>query len=125
MKTLSLKQPWAELILQKKKTIEIRKWNTKLRGIFLIHASKNPDEKAMKQFNFQNLPLGKIVGKATLVDVKKYQNNSEFQQDKDKHLATEEWGSYGFKLKDAKKIRPISAKGMLGFWEFNIENKSQ
>ena len=43
MKTLSLKQPFAELILQGRKTIELRRWNTNLRGDFLIHASKNPD----------------------------------------------------------------------------------
>ena len=55
MKTLSIKQPYAELILLGKKKIELRKWNTKFRGDFLIHASKNPDEKAMKQFNFKDL----------------------------------------------------------------------
>lgn len=39
MKTLSLKQPFAELILSGKKKIELRKWNTSFRGEFLIHAS--------------------------------------------------------------------------------------
>jgi len=39
MKALSMKQPVPELILQKKKTIELRKWNTKFRGKFLLHAS--------------------------------------------------------------------------------------
>ncbi len=47
MKVLSLKQPFAELILSGKKTIELRKWNTKFRGEFLIHSSKIPDKKAM------------------------------------------------------------------------------
>ena len=48
MKVLSLKQPWAELILLGRKTIEVRKWNTAFRGEFLIHASGNTDEEAMK-----------------------------------------------------------------------------
>ena len=52
MKVLSLKQPFAELILQNKKKIELRKWNTKFRGAFLIHASKIPDKKAMDKFGF-------------------------------------------------------------------------
>ena len=69
MKALSLKQPWAVLILQGKKKIEIRKWNTKFRGEFLIHSSKIPDKKAMKKFSFEELPCGFIIGKAELVEV--------------------------------------------------------
>ena len=83
MKTLSLKQPWAELILQGRKKIELRKWNTKFRGEFLIHASKSVDNKAMKKFDFNNLPTGKIIGKARLVEVKKYGNEDEHLKDKD------------------------------------------
>ena len=41
MKCLSVCQPFAELIVQGKKTIELRKWNTKFRGEFLVHAAKN------------------------------------------------------------------------------------
>ncbi|MCA9485800.1 MAG: ASCH domain-containing protein, partial [Nanoarchaeota archaeon] len=78
MKALSLKQLFAELILQGRKTIELRKWNTKFRGHFLIHASKIPDQEAMKKFGFTNLPLGKIVGQAILKDVKKYKDENEF-----------------------------------------------
>jgi len=92
MKVLSLKQPFAELILLGKKKIELRKWNTKFRGEFLIHASKIPDKKAMKKFGFDKLPLGFIVGKANLVDVKKYKNENEHNQDKNLHLASSLWG---------------------------------
>ncbi len=118
MKTLSLKQPFAELILLRKKTIELRRWNTKFRGEFLIHASKNPDKKSMEDFGFKELPCGFIVGKARLVDVKIYKNDDEFLKDKDKHLASKEWGQYGFILKDVERIKPIPAKGNLGFWNF-------
>ena len=41
MKCLSVCQPFAELIVQGKKTVELRKWNTKFRGEFLVHAAKN------------------------------------------------------------------------------------
>ena len=122
MKTLSLKQPWAELILQGKKKIELRKWNTKFRGEFLIHASKIPDRESMLKFNFKNLPLGFIVGKANLIDVKKYENSSEFLKDKNLHLADSSWGNYGFLLKNAKRINPIPAKGNLNFWDFNYNS---
>lgn len=118
MKVLSLKQPFAELILQGKKTIELRKWNTNFRGEFLIHASKNPDMQAMRKFGFKELPFGFILGKAELVGVKEYQNSEDFKQDQNKHLASEEWGNYGFILKNAQRTKPIQAKGALGFWEF-------
>lgn len=41
MKALSLKQPYANLIAQGKKTIETRKWSTKYRGDIVICASKS------------------------------------------------------------------------------------
>jgi len=119
MKVLSLKQPWAELILQGKKVIEIRKWNTKFRGKFLIHSSKIPDRESMKKFNFKELPNGFIVGEAELIDVKKYLDNEEFDTDKDRHLANNGFGDYGFILKNVRRIEPIIASGKLGFWDFD------
>ena len=119
MKALALKQPWAELVLQGKKTIELRKWNTNFRGKFLIHSSSTPDGKNMKKFGFSNLPNGYILGEARLIGVKKYKNESEFKKDKNKHMATKNWGTYGFILKSIKRIDPISAKGKLNFWNFD------
>lgn len=120
MKVLSLKQPWAELILQGRKKIDLRKWNTKFRGIFLIHASKKPDDNAMKMFGFKNLLCGFIIGKVELIGVKDYRKNKkEFINDKDLHLADESYGGFGFVLKNVKRINPVFAKGKLRFWEYN------
>ncbi len=121
MKVLSLKQPFAELILLGKKKIELRKWNTHFRGEFLIHASKIPDRKAMEKFGFRYLPCGCLVGKANLVDVKKYENEKENQEDKNLHLADEFWGNYGFVLKDVKRIKLVPVRGNLNFWNFDYE----
>jgi len=124
MKTLSIKQPWAELIIQGKKKIEIRKWNTKFRGEFLIHSSGNIDLEAMNKFGFaQNeLPRGAIIGKVTLKDIKKYKNKEEFKSEYDKHLAGIEWGDFGFILENPKRFeKPIKAKGNLGFWNFELK----
>ena len=119
MKTLSLKQPFAELILEGKKTIELRKWNTNFRGEFLIHASMNPDADAMKKFGFKELPLGFVLGKANLTNVKHYKDETELNKDNNKHLANSKWGEYSFILKDVQRFeKPIEAKGQLGFWEF-------
>ena len=120
MKVLSLKQPFAELVVSGKKKIELRKWNTNFRGDFLIHASKSPDVKSMEKFGFENLPLGFIVGKATLTKVKNYNNEAEHIADRDLHLADSVWGNFGFVLENPERINPIPAKGKLNFWDFNL-----
>jgi len=119
MKVLSLKQPFAELVISGKKKIELRKWNTKFRGEFFIHASKNPDMDAMNRFGFKELPLGFIIGRVNLIDVKEYKNSEQHMKDKDLHLASDSWGNFGFVLENPVRINPIPAKGQLGFWDFN------
>ena len=119
MKVLSLKQPWAELILQGRKKIELRKWNTKFRGEFLIHASKKVDAEAMSHFGFVELPLGKIVGKAFLKEVKKYDFTEDFEKDSNLHLASTDWGLYGFILEGVSRVDEILCNGKLGFWDFD------
>lgn len=41
MKALSVRQPWAELIAQGRKSIELRSWSTSYRGPLLIVAGRN------------------------------------------------------------------------------------
>ena len=126
MKCLSLKQPYAELIVSGRKTIELRKWNTHFRGKFLVHASKGVDKKACVRFGFspEKLSSGAIVGSATIYGVKEYGSKKEFLRDKDKHLAdyaSFSSSKYGFLLKGIKRLRrPIAFKGMLNFFEVNI-----
>ena len=130
MKALSIKQPWAELIFQGRQTIEIRSWNTKYRGYFLIHSSKKPDIEAIKMFDFNlgELLCGYILGYAKLSDVIIYNSEEEFLRDKERHLSIHgktKYPVYGFVLEDIRKIEPIKYKGKLGFFEvpeieFNI-----
>ena len=42
MKALTIKQPWADLIIAGVKDIENRTWKTSYRGRVLIHTSKSP-----------------------------------------------------------------------------------
>ena len=118
MKALSLKQPYAELVVSGKKKIELRKWKTNFRGKFLIHASKSVHEEAMKSFGFKELPTGCIVGSAVLKDVKSYSSKEELEKDKSLHLASSEWGNYGFVLENTQRLKSIPCKGSLNFWEF-------
>ena len=71
MKVLTIKQPWATLIIQGDKRFEFRSWKTKYRGELLIHAGKGIDKEAVKRLEKylpKELPIGKILGKVTLVD---------------------------------------------------------
>lgn len=40
MKALSFRQPWAELVLAGRKTMDLRTYNTHYRGRILIHAAQ-------------------------------------------------------------------------------------
>ena len=123
MKCLSVCQPFAELIVQGKKTIELRKWNTKFRGEFLVHAAKNiliEDCKRMKISS--SITTGAIIGKVKLTDVKKYESDKELKSDKKKHhsLSDITKNKYGFILENPKKLRvPIPYSGKLNFFEFH------
>ena len=124
MKCLSVSQPFADLIVYGKKTIELRRWNTNFRGEFLIHSPlkiRKEDCKRLK-INQKNLVKGAIIGKAEIYDVKKYNSKSEIAKDSKKHFASKKFqnNKYGFCLKNAKPFRvPIPAKGQLGFFEVN------
>jgi len=124
MKCLSLKQPYADLVVSGKKTIELRTWNTKFRGEFLVHASKKIDKEAceMNKIDPKSLATGAIIGKAILYDVRYYKSRSLFLQDRNSHLAGIKYSdhNYGFLLKNARKFRrPLTLPGKLGF--FNVE----
>ncbi len=106
MKCLSLKQPYAELLVSGKKTIELRNWNTSFRGKLLVHASKNIDKERSESLGIDqnNLICGAIIGSAVLYDVKRYMNKTELERDKSKHVADiKKFGfcRYGFIIRNA------------------------
>jgi hypothetical protein len=125
MKALSLRQPYAELIVIGQKTIELRKWNTKHRGKFLVHASKyqpKPSELEPFKLNINNLEFGALIGTAELVSVKDYDKleENEWQNDIPRHCAGIDYitSTKGFVLKNAIKFpNPIPCKGKLNFFE--------
>lgn len=121
MKCLSVSQPFANLIISGKKSIELRNWNTSFRGEFLIHAPIKIRTQDCKRLKIkQKLITGCIVGKATLYKVKKYNSASEIKKDQKYHFASKEFQNkkFGFVLKNARSFRvPIPWKGKLGFFE--------
>jgi hypothetical protein len=127
LKCLSISQPFADLIISRKKEIELRNWNTNFRGEFLIHAPikiRLDDCKRLKIT--KKLVTGVIIGKAELYDVKKYNSSKKVKVDKEFHLSSKKFQgkTFGFMLKNAKSLRvPIPWKGQLGFFDVSFSKK--
>ena len=70
MKALTVKEPWASLIINGYKEYEFRSWKTNYRGRILIHAGLTLEKDVSKKFKDYNLNYGKgeIIGEATLTD---------------------------------------------------------
>lgn len=124
LKCLSISQPFADLIVSKKKTIELRTWNTNFRGEFLIHAPIKIRIEDCKRLKIsKKFVVGAIIGKAELYDVKKYDSKSEVHKDRAYHFASSKFSNrkFGFLLKNAKPFRiPIPYKGQLGFFDVEL-----
>jgi hypothetical protein len=67
---LSIRQPWAELILQGVKTVEVRSWPTKHRGRLWIHAGKRIEKAVCEHYSVRpgELATGALVGWCDLHD---------------------------------------------------------
>jgi len=124
LKCLSVSQPFADLIISGKKTIELRKWNTNFRGEFLIHAPIKIRVDDCKRLKItKKLVTGVIVGKAEIYDVKKYNSSKEVKKDQKFHFASKNFQdkTFGFMIKNAKPLRiPIPWKGQLGFFDVEL-----
>lgn len=124
MKCLSVSQPFTDLIMSGKKTIELRKWNTNFRGEFLVHSPLKIRINDYKRLKIsKKLVVGAIIGKVEIIDVKKYNSKSEIKADFKKHLASTDFfdRKYGFVLKNPRSFRiPIPCKGKLGFFDVQL-----
>lgn len=125
-KALSIRQPWAWLIVNGYKSIENRSWSTTFRGEFFIHASKRmtlKEYQECKKFlewldsechmfllpivlpERENLEFGGIIGAATL---------TKCVTDSDSGWFT---GKYGFVLENQRVLPLMPCPGTLGFFD--------
>lgn len=129
MKVLTIKQPWATLIMQGDKRFEFRSWQIKYRGDLLIHAGKGIDKVAMKRLERylpNELPFGKILGKVTLVDcVRMCPEFKELllQENSDIYTESSFKENFGWQVENVQVFdEPIDAKGHLSLWEYEFED---
>jgi len=120
MKALSIRQPWAWLILNAGKDIENRQWPTRFRGTVLVHASKSctkyehengVNDAEMLGFDISKIPAwkntqrGGIVGSVEIIDCVTKSGSPWF------------YGDYGFVLRNPKILPFRPYVGMLGFFD--------
>lgn len=120
-KAITIRQPWAWLIIHGGKDIENRTWSTKYRGRILVHAAKGMSESeyiaakavadANKSFltSFENLKRGGIIGSVDIVDCVDQSDSPWF------------FGPHGFVLRDPQPLPFIQMKGALGLFECGTE----
>jgi activating signal cointegrator 1 len=146
MKTISLLQPWAQLVVMGAKRIETRSWNTSYRGPLLIHASLGkksaielcqiPIQDPFAKFirHYTDLPYGAIIGKVNLVQTIAFDKNRHAIENKtgvkfsndvfqfsEQELAFGDFGPgrFGWLLQNPVLFKePIPYKGSLSIWEF-------
>lgn len=69
---LSIRQPWLDMIVQGAKTIEIRTWQVRRRGLIALHAPRRIDFSCAYLYGYRSpwtLPRGKILAVAEIADV--------------------------------------------------------
>lgn len=121
MRALSIRQPWAWLIVNGYKDIENRSWPTRLRGEALVHACRGMTREEYDDVDlmlaleerlqyirlpaFEQLERGGIVGKVTIAGCITASRSPWF------------FGKYGFELRDARPLPFAPFKGALGFFD--------
>ena len=134
MRVLTLNEPWATLIKNKKKYIETRSWKTNYRGELYIYAGKKIIDKATKsRLDLMNLVkddkmnYSKIVCKCELVDY------IYMTEEYIKKIKTEEpqqficgeyavW-RYAWILTNIKPIENDKlVSGKLGIWNYDLKD---
>ncbi len=116
MRALSIRQPWAWLIVNGYKDIENRSWRTNYRGPFLVHAGLKAEQEVYDQvadrLDIQLPPPGEIerggiVGQSTILDGVENHDSPWF------------FGPYGFVLDKSKPLPFRPMRGRLGFFPVN------
>lgn len=127
MKAISVRQPWAWLLLHARKDIENRTWATDHRGATFLHASKGMTREEYSdcldflqadprlESAFRSLPAfdgfqqGGVIGEITITECVKKSASPWFT------------GPYGFVVREPKVLPFWPCKGALGFFELPDE----
>jgi ASCH domain len=111
MKALTVRQPWASLIVAGIKDVENRPRPIRYRGKLAIHAGLQVNDEGMETFGHLikgSLPLGAVIGSVDVVDC---------VSDSDSPWALSDY--YHWILANPRRLqRPVYVSGKLGLWDF-------
>src|SRR5205823_2931273 len=121
LKALTIRQPWAELILRRRKLFEIRSWRTNYRGPLVVHAGSKVDfkEARLLGLNPDKLPTGCFVGVVDLKDVVPFTRHHA-KALKARRAYVGSWSAHYFAwvVKNPRRFRvPVNAKGKLSIFK--------
>ncbi|MBA4191270.1 MAG: hypothetical protein C0467_25085 [Planctomycetaceae bacterium] len=124
MVAISVKQPWAALLVAGVKTVEVRTWQTRRRGRVLIHASKVPDDRpegwalvTTPELRALAAHRGGIIGVGEIAACAHYATAEAFAAAAEQHRNAPGWfrpeggGLYGFVFQN---LRPIAFQAYPG-----------
>lgn len=116
---LSIRQPWAWLIIHAGKDIENRTWRTSFRGKCLIHAGKGCTKEEWEDaFEFaQDIRPGLMMPTIPMLERGGIVGEVEIIGCMIKHPSRWFCGPYGFLLANAKPLPFSPCRGALGFFE--------
>lgn len=145
MRTISLWQPWATLVVLGEKQFETRHWNTSYRGELAIHAARRWMRDQMEiAVNFEDilgrhgfswvharqpqristtiwrgLPLGAVLGVVKLIDTVPTDAAYNSISEQERRLGNYSPGRWAWELEiiDLFDV-PIPASGHQGFWNW-------
>ncbi|HEY0414132.1 MAG TPA: ASCH domain-containing protein [Allosphingosinicella sp.] len=116
---LSVKQPWAELIMLGRKTIEVRTWSTGHRGALFLHTGRRPAEGAFGLFpDIDARFLGGFIGLIDLVDIEQF-GQASWSRLRPQHLVPGPMpdAAYGWRLANPRRLAtPMKGSGSLGIF---------
>ena len=125
MKALSFRQPWAELVLRGRKTMDLRTYTTHHRGLLAIHASQTVERDACRAHGLDPdaLDAGGIVGVVELVDVIPL-TEADYEAHRDQHLAGRGFREpiYGWVLASPQRLpQVVPARGRMSLFNVDLE----
>lgn len=117
MRTIVLRQPWASLVLEGRKTIELRTWTTKHRGPVLIVAGKGVDNDAAREHGWRSGPRGVAICIVDLVDVRIATTNDE----SDAGCRPDVTREFAWEIRNPRPVRQIPMLGRLGLYDVDVD----
>jgi hypothetical protein len=114
IRVLSIRQPWASMLMLGFKSSEIRTMPTHIRGLVAIHASKSkPSQKEvdwLRSYGYNvstTLSKGVILGTISLTGCTKIESKGHFRSTVDAHMNNPDWykdGLYAWEMEDPKLL---------------------